>query len=206
MRDDLRSQGLVLLSEPFTALGFTHAGEGGGETIDAAVLQTTGINAGGLGAGGTTHRHQCQQPRGHKVLPAAARRAGGGQGWRFRAAHHRPAGRLPHRAAPPQPLGRDDGTAHRTGQLGAHHRSHTPSCHCTAPMPCAASAVRVQWTGDASQDGELKYTGGGNDRDAIPQRIGGTVPTNTVAGYHAADTNMDGTQYTGALNDRDRSW
>ena len=38
-------QGLLPLTEPFTALGFTHAGEGGGETIDAAVLQTTGINA-----------------------------------------------------------------------------------------------------------------------------------------------------------------
>jgi hypothetical protein len=64
--------------------------------------------------------------------------------------------------------------------------------------------VRVHWAGDNSHDGEVKYTGIANDRDLILQRIGGTVPTATVSGYHVADTNMDGiSKYTGADNDRD---
>ncbi|MFZ1732742.1 MAG: hypothetical protein WAT86_04010, partial [Flavobacteriales bacterium] len=66
------------------------------------------------------------------------------------------------------------------------------------------NGVRVQWMGDSSSDGELKYSGINNDRDLILQRIGGTVPTATVGGYHVADTNMDGvSKYTGADNDRD---
>lgn len=50
----------------------------------------------------------------------------------------------------------------------------------------------------------ISYVGQGNDRDAILQRIGGTVPTATVSGYHNADVNLDGiVKYTGANNDRD---
>jgi len=45
MRDDLRVQGLVPLNELFTALGLDHVGGGGGETINASVLQATGMNA-----------------------------------------------------------------------------------------------------------------------------------------------------------------
>jgi hypothetical protein len=47
MRDDLRAQGLLPLSEPYTGLvNFQHKGGGGGETItDPAVLQVTGANA-----------------------------------------------------------------------------------------------------------------------------------------------------------------
>ena len=60
------------------------------------------------------------------------------------------------------------------------------------------------WPGDATFDGTLKYTGTGNDRDAILLRIGGVVPTSTVNGYHREDLDLDGTvKYTGADNDRD---
>ena len=55
-----------------------------------------------------------------------------------------------------------------------------------------------------NNDGVVKYTGSNNDRDPILVEIGGTVPTNTVAGYLASDVNMDGTvKYTGGQNDRD---
>ncbi len=47
MRDDLRSKGMIPLSEPYTGLiNFQHKGGGGGETIaDPAILQTTGPDA-----------------------------------------------------------------------------------------------------------------------------------------------------------------
>ena len=45
MRDDLRTAGLIPTTEPFTGLGFTHAGGGGGETVSAARLAVTGSNA-----------------------------------------------------------------------------------------------------------------------------------------------------------------
>lgn len=51
-------------------------------------------------------------------------------------------------------------------------------------------------------DGTIKYTG--NDNDPVLIRIGGTVPTNTAAGYFTEDVNMDGqVKYTGNKNDRD---
>jgi hypothetical protein len=50
----------------------------------------------------------------------------------------------------------------------------------------------------------LRYTGANNDRDPILQRVGGTVPTGTVNGYHPEDVNLDGqVRYTGVANDRD---
>lgn len=60
------------------------------------------------------------------------------------------------------------------------------------------------WSGDASGNGVVKYTGSGNDRDPILVAIGGSVPTNTVSGYFNTDVNMDGVvKYTGSGNDRD---
>jgi hypothetical protein len=46
--------------------------------------------------------------------------------------------------------------------------------------------------------------GAGNDRDPILNRVGGSVPTNIINGYHQEDVNMDGTvRYVGFQNDRD---
>jgi len=60
------------------------------------------------------------------------------------------------------------------------------------------------WAGNATTDGVIKYTGTANDRDAILSRTGGGDPTATVAGYFSEDVNMDGTvKYTGTNNDRD---
>ncbi|MBL7964084.1 MAG: hemagglutinin protein, partial [Flavobacteriales bacterium] len=65
-------------------------------------------------------------------------------------------------------------------------------------------SVRTMWTGDCSSDGEILYSGGGNDRDLILVRIGGSVPTNSVSGYLREDVNLDGSVlYTGGGNDRD---
>ncbi|MEM1321269.1 MAG: hypothetical protein AAGG75_13520 [Bacteroidota bacterium] len=45
MNDDLRSQGLLPSTEPFTALGFTHVGNSGGEAAEPLAFTTTGDNA-----------------------------------------------------------------------------------------------------------------------------------------------------------------
>jgi hypothetical protein len=73
----------------------------------------------------------------------------------------------------------------------------------TAPTAVVAG-VRALWSGDATGNGELKYIGGGNDRDPILLAIGGSTPTNTVNGYRLEDVNLDGVvKYTGVNNDRD---
>jgi hypothetical protein len=60
------------------------------------------------------------------------------------------------------------------------------------------------WAGNALADDRLKYTGPQNDRDAILQAIGGTVPTATITGYRVEDVTMNGeVKYTGSGNDRD---
>lgn len=62
----------------------------------------------------------------------------------------------------------------------------------------------VMWSGDSNFNRTLKYSGSSNDRDLILQRIGGSVPTNTVNGYYPEDLNLDGqVRYTGLNNDRD---
>lgn len=45
MNDDLRQLGLIPNQEPYTALGFSHVGGGGGETVSNTVLNATGNNA-----------------------------------------------------------------------------------------------------------------------------------------------------------------
>ena len=45
MHDFLRQSSLIPNTEPFTNLGYTHTGGGGGETIDPAILNVTGSDA-----------------------------------------------------------------------------------------------------------------------------------------------------------------
>jgi hypothetical protein len=64
--------------------------------------------------------------------------------------------------------------------------------------------TQVMWAGNVLPDDRITYTGVDNDRDPILARIGGVVPTNTVAGYWPEDVSMDGlVKYVGAGNDRD---
>ena len=76
-------------------------------------------------------------------------------------------------------------------------------CYGTAARK-AVGSVNALWAGDVDRDGTIKYTGGPNDRDPILFAIGGSVATNTVAGYLRSDVNLDGlAKYTGIGNDRD---
>ena len=68
-----------------------------------------------------------------------------------------------------------------------------------------AGGKQLLWSGDANGNGQVKYTGTGNDRDAILVLIGGTQPNAIVAGYYRQDVNLDGkVKYGGPGNDRDR--
>jgi hypothetical protein len=206
MRDDLRAQGLLPLTEPFTALGFTHAGDGGGETIDAAVLQTTGINAvvdwvlvevrSGTSANTLVATRSCLLTRGGTVVDkdgVSTPRLTATPGDYHIVLRHR--NHLAVMTAQPITLGNSEVTIDLSDPVVALYGTEAMQ---------SIEGVRVHWAGDNSHDGEVKYTGIANDRDLILQRIGGTVPTATVSGYHVADTNMDGiSKYTGADNDRD---
>ena len=65
--------------------------------------------------------------------------------------------------------------------------------------------VQVLWAGDVTFNGQVKYTGSGNDRDPILTTVGSTTPNNTLNNvYDRRDTNLDGViKYTGSANDRD---
>ncbi|MBP7849160.1 MAG: hypothetical protein KA053_02675 [Lentimicrobiaceae bacterium] len=62
-------------------------------------------------------------------------------------------------------------------------------------------------SGDLNNDKVLKYSGSGNDRSLILQKIiaevGGTALNSTTSGYHREDLRMDGVvKYSGAGNDQ----
>ncbi|HMW96002.1 MAG TPA: hypothetical protein PL010_14475 [Flavobacteriales bacterium] len=61
------------------------------------------------------------------------------------------------------------------------------------------------WAGDATFNGQIEYTGSGNDRDPILTTVGSTTPNNTVTHtYSTRDVNMNGqVKYTGGSNNRD---
>lgn len=84
--------------------------------------------------------------------------------------------------------------------------SASTATYGTDPRKSISGAFPTEalWSGDVSFDGALRYTGEGNDRDPILLEIGGSVPTNTINGYHSMDVDMNGVvRYTGQDNDRD---
>lgn len=66
------------------------------------------------------------------------------------------------------------------------------------------NGVMMLWPGNVAPNTLVSYAGAGNDRDPILVRIGGGMPTATTTGYWPEDVNMDGiVKYAGANNDRD---
>jgi hypothetical protein len=66
------------------------------------------------------------------------------------------------------------------------------------------NGLHMLWPGDATANGQIKYVGAANDRDAVLITVGGSTPTATATGYLPTDVNLDGqTKYTGSANDRD---
>lgn len=206
MNDGLRTAGLIPLNEPYTALGFTHVGGGGGEVLDPALLQVTGAGA-PVDWVLLELRNPAQPSQVIATRSAILTRSG-------------------------QVVSSTGGTV-RFGVLGGsyhlavRHRNHF-GCMTASPVSFgtssannldlsaaatpvygteatkAAGAIRLLWAGNVLRDVNLKYTGESNDRDPILSAIGGVIPTNTAAGYLMEDTNLDGVvKYTGNANDRD---
>ena len=207
MKDDLRIAGGLPLAEPYTALGFTSAAAGGGETTSALVLGTTGGNAivdwvrielrSAIDPTIVMATRQCLIQRDGDVVSAF------------------------------------DGTSPVTFSIGfanyyvvLRHRNHlgcmtltTRALNSTATIidlrttatstygteaRKTISTVQALWAGNVVRDGMLKYTGASNDRDPILVRVGSTIPTNSVNGYFSEDVNLNGVvKYTGTSNDRD---
>lgn len=205
MRDDLRLQGLLPLTEPYTALGYAHVG-GGGETTTNTVLSVTGTNA--IVDWVVVELRDATTPSIVKATRAALlQRDGdivgtdGSSPVQFLLAvgdHHIAVRHRNHlgvmTAVPvrvsiaPKNYDLSDGT---TALFGTEATKNV-------------SGVRMLWSGNTLRDGSLKYTGSLNDRDPILLRVGSTTPNNSVPGYYLEDANMDGiVKYTGSVNDRD---
>lgn len=205
MNTNLRTLGDFPLTEPFTAAGFTIVG-GGGETINASVLSTTGDNAvvdwvlvelRDAANSATILRTKAAllQSDGDIVdvdnsstlsLPLAPANY-------FVAVRHRNhfgvmTGSAVALAVAPTTL---DFTSGALGTYGTNAQK-------------TISTYRVSWAGNTVRNNNIKYTGSSNDRDPILVRVGSTTPNNVVTGYYVEDVTLNGSvQYTGSGNDRD---
>ncbi|MBL0044573.1 MAG: PKD domain-containing protein [Flavobacteriales bacterium] len=206
MSDGLRAQSLIPLAEPYAALGYVFTDEGVSRATTALALATTGNNA--LVDWMILEIRDASDPtRIRYSRPVLVQRDGD--------------------------LVDYDGTsAPRVGvpagnyHVCVKHRNHLGvmtaapfalntgmapldlSLTATPTWGTAARAISgtksLLWSGNGTNDVDLRYTGIGNDRDPILIMVGSTTPNNTVSGYHLVDTNLDGSvRYTGASNDRD---
>ena len=205
MSDGLRAAGQVPLAQPYTALGFTHVGSGT-ETTTAGVLATTGNNAivdwvfvelrsGAPAYAVVATRCALLQRDGDIVdvdgtSPVTFGIAAGSYHVAVRHRNH---------------LGvMSNGTVTIGSAAGSIDFTNSATATYGTDARRTVGSVRTLWTGDCSSDGEILYSGGGNDRDLILVRIGGSIPTNSVTGYLREDVNLDGSVlYTGGGNDRD---
>ena len=215
MTDELSAQGLIPTTEPYSGLGMRTAGQGG-EVTTPSILATDRLTAGKVVDWVLVELRSVPQPSN-----VVASRAGllcqsglvvdmdGESALQF--------------FAPPGPY-----------FVSVRHRNHLgamlafpmivagPAIYANFtynhyPFFFGNEAVRpldgfglsraMLWPGNASHSGSpqtIKYTGIGNDRDAILSAIGGAVPTQTQSGYLVEDVNLDGVvKYAGTANDRD---
>ena len=196
-------QGLLPLTEPYTAIGYPHTGGGGGESIAELPLYphllTDWVVVELRDASDPTIVVASQSALLRRDAQVISTRLLKNlvfdvpHGSYYVAVHHR--NHLGVMTASAIDL--DDMPTHVDFTLPA-----TPTYGTDAQK--LVGSRTVLWSGDANNNGTLKYTGAANDRDAILVAIGGINPLNTVNGYLREDVNLDGTvKYTGALNDRD---
>lgn len=204
MHDGLRSSGLIPLTEPFTALGYSHVG-GGSEQLAPTALSNIGNDA--LVDWVLIELREADGITQVATRSAVVQRDGDVVGMDGTSSVRLPAVPGSYRVA-------------------IHHRNHLPVITATSiallqginsldftdgsvltygnEAQRIRGGVRLLWAGDVSGDGVVKYVGEDNDRDPILQAIGGSVPTNTTTGYVPEDVNLDGVvKYVGEDNDRD---
>ena len=206
MSDGLRSAGVIPLTEPFTALGFTHVGSGG-ETIDASVL--TNPMYGNVVDWVFVELRAKDDPT-HVVHTQCGLLRTDGSIWSttgftsiafdalpgdyYVAVRHR--NHLGVMTAAPVAL----------SSSGAALDLRLPSTPVFGVNARASAFGRsALWSGNTNANGTIAYTGNGNDRDPILIAVGSTTPNNVVNNvYSTRDVNMNGqVKYTGSGNDRD---
>lgn len=214
MNDDLRVLGLLPTTEPYTASGYTYSGQGWSDVFDPAVFTVNGNDAIVDWVVVEMRPNPAVSLPGNAMLysrPALLQRDGDVVGldgsW-------------------PLMLKMNQGSyvaaiRHRN-HLGAVEKFGTSYTDTTevkdyttwTAMVCWPGAMhgdsltdpnRQLWCGDVNFDHVIRYTGADNDRDAILEVVGGTIPTNVMQNVYAAeDVNMDGSvKYVGVRNDRD---
>lgn len=200
MTDSLRVHGLLPLQEPYTALGYSVT-----ETVSttAAVLSVHGEDAVvdwvlvelresippyavvETRAGLLQRDGDIIHPDGTAFMRFCSE---GGTGYRIAIRHRNHLGVMSGIAFSPGPLPTWVGVVPSHGTDAMRQRD----------------GVWLMWAGNCTTDDMVKYTGDVNDRDAVLNAIGGTIPTNTATGYFLQDLNLDGAvKYTGPDNDRD---
>lgn len=207
MRDDLRIGQLVPTNEPYSSLGFEHAGAGGNESTTNSVLSITGINA-IVDWVFVELRSASNSSSVIETRSALVQRDGDivdmdgvspvffntGSSSAFVAVHHR--NHLGAMTAAP--------ITFNSGVTNVDLSNPTTQLYGQNPTDISAGNKRLLWPGNVNMDGLVKYTGTSNDRDPVLAGIGGLTPTAIVDGYMTEDVNMDGsTSYTGTDNDRD---
>lgn len=209
MRDDLRTSLLLPSTEPYTSMGFTHVGGGGGEMAGGTVFSLSGDNA--------IVDWVLVELR-HNVTPSTvvATRS---------ALLQRDGDIVDMDGASALLFGVPSGSYH----IAVRHRNHL-GVMTASPIALSGSAAtvdfrtaavstwgtearkaigstQVMWAGNVFRDGQvslLKYVGSSNDRDPILTAVGSTTPTAVVTGYMREDIDLNGlVKYTGSTNDRD---
>ncbi|MDX9751812.1 MAG: lysyl oxidase family protein [Flavobacteriales bacterium] len=204
MGDGLRLAGLVPATEPYTALGYVHAG-GGGEQMDPALLSITGPSA--VVDWVVVELRSAGSPA--TVVASTSgllRRDGsitGAQGGVL--TFMVPAGEYHVAVRHRNHLGAMTATpVTLSGALQTIDLAAAATATWGTDARCVNGSHRTLWSGNAGWDDRIKYTGATNDRDLVLDAVGGTVPTAAVPGYLGADITMDGiVRYTGGGNDRD---
>lgn len=207
MHDSLRKTHLLPYTEPYTELGYVHIGEGGDEQTTDAVLNAPGNDA---VVDWVVLELRDAMANGFRVATRSAlvQRDGdvvdidGATGVEFDVPFGDYYFSIKHR----NHLGVMTATALTFGPDGTaldFTQASRPVWGTNARKDIGG--VQVLWCGDATGNGQVKYTGGANDRDPILAIVGGTTPNAVLPGYYRQDTNMDGrVKYTGIANDRDR--
>jgi len=206
MNDDLRANGLLPLTEPYTRLLYEHTNSGGEQTTEE-VLAVNGNDA--IVDWVIIELRRVDSP--NLVVASAS------------ALLQRDGDVVDVDGTSPVDLHALPGTY----QIAMRHRNHLGAM-TIAPVALGGSAATIDltspsldtygtearrlhggkamlWCGDVNGDGRTMYSGIANDRDLVLTKIGGTSPTNILANVYAQeDVNLDGrVLYTGIGNDRD---
>lgn len=210
MRDDLRTAGLIPTTEPYTALGFTQCGGGGGETTNTTVLSPSGPEA--IVDWVLVALRSWNSPYNIIATQSALVTRSGNIVTADDASPGITFWTMPDAAYLVTVFHRN----HFSVTTGTYMSSGTSfdfsvntSMMWDPPGGGTAEVYidtdrRGMWAGNVLHDNVIKYTGSANDREPILTTIGGLVPTNTAVGYLQADVNLDGVvKYTGSNNDRD---